>query len=87
MIFKNYSLNSTKKKIFLLSVPIFFSNLAIPLVGVVDTGLILRPEISSNGNQFRDEYSHSEHSVPHSEKMSRIIPDIHLFYDFPHPNV
>ncbi len=40
MIFKNYSLNSTKKKIFLLSVPIFFSNLAIPLVGVVDTGLM-----------------------------------------------
>ena len=40
MIFKNYSLNITKKKIFLLSVPIFFSNLAIPLVGVIDTGLM-----------------------------------------------
>ena len=30
----------TKKKIVLLSIPVFFSNLAIPLVGVVDTGLM-----------------------------------------------
>ena len=35
-----YSANNSKKKIFLLSIPVFFSNLAIPLVGVVDTGLM-----------------------------------------------
>ena len=40
MINKNYSLDVSKKKIFLLSVPIFFSNLAIPLTGVIDTGLM-----------------------------------------------
>ena len=34
------SANNSKKKIFLLSIPVFFSNLAIPLVGVVDTGLM-----------------------------------------------
>ena len=40
MINKNYPTNISKKKIFLLSVPIFFSNLAIPLVGIIDTGLM-----------------------------------------------
>ena len=40
MISKIYSLNSSKKQIFLLSIPVFFSNLAIPLVGIVDTGLM-----------------------------------------------
>ena len=30
----------SKKKIILLSIPVFFSNLAIPLVGMVDTGLM-----------------------------------------------
>ena len=40
MITKNYPTNISKKRIFLLSIPIFFSNLAIPLVGIVDTGLM-----------------------------------------------
>ncbi len=40
MIIKNYPTNISKKKIFLLSIPIFFSNLAIPLVGIIDTGLM-----------------------------------------------
>ena len=40
MINKNYPANISKKEIFLLSVPIFFSNLAIPLVGIIDTGLM-----------------------------------------------
>ena len=35
-----YSAKFSKKQIFLLSIPVFFSNLAIPLVGVVDTGLM-----------------------------------------------
>ena len=30
----------SKRSIFYLSIPIFFSNLAIPLVGIVDTGLV-----------------------------------------------
>ena len=30
----------SKKQIFLLSIPVFFSNIAIPLVGMVDTGLM-----------------------------------------------
>ncbi len=30
----------SKKQIFLLSIPVFFSNLATPLVGIVDTGLM-----------------------------------------------
>ena len=34
------SSNVTKWQIFKLSVPIFFSNLALPLVGIVDTGLM-----------------------------------------------
>ena len=35
-----YSGKISKKKIILLSIPVFFSNLAIPLVGIVDTGLM-----------------------------------------------
>ncbi len=35
---KNYSANITKKQLLYLSIPVFFSNLAIPLVGIVDTG-------------------------------------------------
>ena len=30
----------SKKKIIILSIPVFFSNLAIPMVGIVDTGLM-----------------------------------------------
>ena len=37
---KNYSANITKKQLLYLSIPVFFSNLAIPLVGIVDTGLM-----------------------------------------------
>ncbi len=40
MINKSYQSNITRKKILLLSIPVFFSNLAIPLVGIVDTGLM-----------------------------------------------
>ncbi len=40
MINKNYPIHISRKQIFLLSVPIFFSNLAIPLVGIIDTGLM-----------------------------------------------
>ena len=40
MIVKNYSSSISKKKIFLLSIPVFFSNLAIPLTGIIDTGLM-----------------------------------------------
>ena len=40
MNFKNYPANFSRKQIFLLSIPVFFSNLAIPLVGIVDTGLM-----------------------------------------------
>ena len=40
MIVKNYSSNISKKQILLLSVPVFFSNLAIPLTGIIDTGLM-----------------------------------------------
>ena len=36
----NYSSKFSKKQIILLSIPVFFSNLAIPLVGMVDTGLM-----------------------------------------------
>ena len=36
----NYSGKFSKKHIILLSIPVFFSNLAIPLVGMVDTGLM-----------------------------------------------
>tara|TARA_Y200000002_G_scaffold42482_1_gene30842 strand:+ start:1458 stop:2783 length:1326 start_codon:yes stop_codon:yes gene_type:complete len=40
MITQNHSINVSKKKIFLLSVPIFFANLAIPFTGIIDTGLM-----------------------------------------------
>ena len=40
MTSRNYPLNISKKQIFLLSIPVFFSNLAIPLVGIIDTGLM-----------------------------------------------
>ena len=40
MINKSYQSNYTRKQIFLLSIPVFFSNLAIPFVGIVDTGLL-----------------------------------------------
>ena len=40
MINKSYQSNITRKQIFLLSIPVFFSNLAIPFVGIVDTGLM-----------------------------------------------
>ena len=35
-----YSTKFSKKQIIFLSIPVFFSNLAIPLVGMVDTGLM-----------------------------------------------
>jgi multidrug resistance protein, MATE family len=35
-----YSAKFTKKQIILLSIPVFLSNLAVPLVGMVDTGLM-----------------------------------------------
>ena len=37
---RSYPANISKKQIFLLSIPVFFSNLAIPFVGMVDTGLM-----------------------------------------------
>ena len=40
MMIKSYQSNITRKQIFLLSIPVFFSNLAIPFVGLVDTGLM-----------------------------------------------
>ena len=40
MSIKNYSAKISKKQILFLSIPVFFSNLAIPLVGIVDTGLM-----------------------------------------------
>ena len=40
MSIKTYSSNTSKKQLFLLSIPVFFSNLAIPFVGIVDTGLM-----------------------------------------------
>ena len=40
MINKSYQSNTTRKQIFLLSIPVFFSNLAIPFVGIIDTGLM-----------------------------------------------
>ena len=35
-----YSTKFSKKQIILMSIPVFFSNLATPLVGIVDTGLV-----------------------------------------------
>ena len=40
MNLSKYSGKFSKKKIILLSIPVFLSNLAIPLVGIVDTGLM-----------------------------------------------
>jgi MATE family multidrug resistance protein len=40
MTFIKYSSKFSKKQLILLSIPVFFSNLAIPLVGIVDTGLM-----------------------------------------------
>ena len=40
MNLSKYSGKFSKKKIILLSIPVFISNLAIPLVGMVDTGLM-----------------------------------------------
>ena len=40
MTIRNYPSNISKKKILLLSIPVFFSNLAIPLTGIIDTGLM-----------------------------------------------
>ena len=40
MINKYSSTNTSKTNILLLSIPIFFSNLAIPLTGIIDTGLM-----------------------------------------------
>ncbi len=40
MNISNYSTANTKKKILFLSIPVFFANIAIPLVGLVDTGLM-----------------------------------------------
>jgi len=40
MKLSKYSSKFSKKQIILLSIPVFFSNLAIPLVGIVDTGLM-----------------------------------------------
>ena len=40
MNLSRYSGKFSKKQIILLSIPVFFSNLAIPLVGMVDTGLM-----------------------------------------------
>jgi len=37
---RSYSGNNSKKQIFLLSIPVFFGNLAVPLVGIIDTGLM-----------------------------------------------
>jgi len=40
MINKNYPSNISKKQIILLSIPVFFSNLAIPMVSLIDIGLM-----------------------------------------------
>ena len=40
MKLSNFSTKFSKKQIILLSIPVFFSNLATPLVGIVDTGLM-----------------------------------------------
>ena len=40
MNINHYPSNISKKNIFLLSIPIFFSNLAVPIVGIIDTGLM-----------------------------------------------
>jgi MATE family multidrug resistance protein len=40
MNLSKYSTKFSKKKIILMSIPVFFSNIAIPLVGLIDTGLM-----------------------------------------------
>ncbi len=40
MITKINTGNTSKKRIFFLSLPIFFSNLAVPFIGIIDTGLM-----------------------------------------------
>ena len=40
MITKTNTGNTSKKRIFFLSIPIFFSNLAVPFIGIIDTGLM-----------------------------------------------
>jgi len=40
MNIRNFPTNISKKQIFYLSIPVFFSNLAIPLVGIIDIGLM-----------------------------------------------
>ncbi len=40
MITKINTGNTSKKRIFFLSIPIFFSNLAVPFIGIIDTGLM-----------------------------------------------
>ncbi len=40
MNFTSYSSINSKKKILFLSIPVFFANLAVPLVGLIDTGLM-----------------------------------------------
>ena len=40
MKLKRYSTKYTKKQIFLVSIPVFFANITIPLVGMIDTGLM-----------------------------------------------
>ena len=37
---KSYPVNISKKQIFYLSIPVFFSNLALPMVGIIDTALM-----------------------------------------------
>ncbi len=48
MSIRNFSTAISRKQIFLLSIPVFFSNLAIPLSGIIDTGLM--------GNQGEAKY-------------------------------
>ena len=40
MITKINTGNTSKKRILFLSIPIFFSNLAVPFIGIIDTGLM-----------------------------------------------
>ena len=37
---RTYSSSYSKKGIFLLSIPVFFSNITVPMVGIIDTGLM-----------------------------------------------
>ena len=40
MNIRNFSTAISRKQLFLLSIPVFFSNLAVPLTGIIDTGLM-----------------------------------------------